>query len=555
MFINNSIHQYNNYGNTNNINQSQSTQSLTGNTIDELKSGQVFEGSVNSIDSSGKVVIGLANGQTMSARLDNGVSLTEGQSLFFQVKSNDGNLIQIKPISLNIDTNPTLLKALDSASVMATEKSIKMVNAMMNQSMSIDSDSIATMNRQVLTNPQIEPDTIVLMNKYGIPVTAENASMFEVYSTNQASIMNDIDALVSKIPQLLTSSDVSVEDVTYISNQLNTIFNTNESFEADSQTLSVEKNVLDNTSHNTDSTIINNDTVMSDVSNKLDFENVSKELTQKEQNLLSDIKMLVSKEEGLNSNLAKFLDANEDLKPNITNNDVLREIVKYINDNNLSKSSLDSLLGSREFKYILSNVISDSFSLEPEDIIKPKELTKLYDKIIKELDQFEKSIQNISSKVSDSIKQGVANIKDNVSFMNSSNDIYTFIQIPLKMYDQNTDSTLHVRQNKKNAYEEGEEITAFLHFDMEYLGSTDVYITLKAKDVSCKWNLENENSMKLIEENIDLLNERLSKKGFNCTMKVECTDKKIDFVEDFLNSTVQNNNNGLLHRYSFDMRA
>ena len=136
--------------------------------------------------------------------------------------------------------------------------------------------------------------------------------------------------------------------------------------------------------------------------------------------------------------------------------------------------------------------------------------------------------------------------------------MYNFVQIPLKMYNQNTDSMLYVRQNKKSSYEQGEEITAFLHFDMEYLGSTDIFISLKDTKVGCKWNLANESSLKLIEDNIDILTERLAAKGFSVTSEMTCGAPKTDFVEDFLGSppiSTENKPEGIMHRYSFDMRA
>ena len=136
--------------------------------------------------------------------------------------------------------------------------------------------------------------------------------------------------------------------------------------------------------------------------------------------------------------------------------------------------------------------------------------------------------------------------------------MYNFVQIPLKMYNQNTDSMLYVRQNKKSSYEEGEEITAFLHFDMEYLGPTDIYIRLKEANVGCKWNLASEESMKLIEDNLDILTARLEAKGFSVKSEVTCGEPKTSFVEDFLGAPpidTTDRTEGIVHRYSFDMRA
>ena len=148
MNINTGLNPYNsNFANNVDRTKMSQGQSLTGSITDSLKEGEVFEGSVNSVDN-GKVTIGLANGQTMTARLDEGVSITPGQSVFFEVKSNDGNLVQIRPVSLTgLDANPTLLKALDMANLAVTERTVNMVNSMMQFSMSISPENLAKMNR------------------------------------------------------------------------------------------------------------------------------------------------------------------------------------------------------------------------------------------------------------------------------------------------------------------------------------------------------------------------------------------------------------------------
>ncbi len=89
------------------------TQSLVSE-LTQMREGAVFEGSINSIDGS-KVLLGLGNGQTITARLEGSMHLMLGQSVFFQVKSNDGNTIAIKPFTDGQVFNPTIQKALDAA--------------------------------------------------------------------------------------------------------------------------------------------------------------------------------------------------------------------------------------------------------------------------------------------------------------------------------------------------------------------------------------------------------------------------------------------------------
>ena len=85
--------------------------------VKQLQPGNIFEGTVNSIKGT-QVILGLSSGQNITARLDVGLPLQKGQSVFFQVKSNDGTQIRIKPVSLGGNVgNPTLMQALDAANL------------------------------------------------------------------------------------------------------------------------------------------------------------------------------------------------------------------------------------------------------------------------------------------------------------------------------------------------------------------------------------------------------------------------------------------------------
>jgi hypothetical protein len=247
------------------------------------------------------------------------------------------------------------------------------------------------------------------------------------------------------------------------------------------------------------------------------------------------------------------------LKADADVNQLFREITDYLNNHpDIPKETLNDIVREPLYRGLLKSIISNSFAMEPKDVTKPGEISKLYERVLKQTEALDKLVAAFNNKAAESIKNQTSEIKQNINFMNSANDMYNFVQIPLKMYNQNTDSMLYVRQNKKSSYEAGEEITAFLHFDMEYLGSTDVFISLKESNVGCKWTLANEDSMKLIEDNLDILTERLARKGLNISSEVTCGEPKASNAFDFLGvPPVENkaSKDGMVHRYSFDMRA
>ena len=123
--------------------------------VREMTVGNVFEGTVNDIKN-GTVTLGLANGQTVQARIAAGVQLAVGQAMFFQVKSNDGTTVEIRPYTNGNLNNPTLLKALDAAGIPAEPRMIDMVNSMMEEQMSIGRESLMDMARSISAYPDAD---------------------------------------------------------------------------------------------------------------------------------------------------------------------------------------------------------------------------------------------------------------------------------------------------------------------------------------------------------------------------------------------------------------
>ena len=101
---------------------------------------------------------------------------------------------------------------------------------------------------------------------------------------------------------------------------------------------------------------------------------------------------------------------------------------------------------------------------------------------------------------------------------------------------------------------EDDEISAFLHFDMDYLGSTDISVKLHNRNVDTKFYMEDDRSYELIMNNIDILRKRIESKGYNCNINVENEGKKVNLVNDFLRHDSKGTATPV-SRYSFDVRA
>jgi hypothetical protein len=138
--------------------------------------------------------------------------------------------------------------------------------------------------------------------------------------------------------------------------------------------------------------------------------------------------------------------------------------------------------------------------------------------------------------------------------MNQLNHMMNYVQVPLKLSDSNAHGDLYVYTNKKNLARNDGTLTAFLHLDMDNLGSLDVSIAMQTDKnrVTTKFYLD-EDSLALVEEHKDELIERLSKKGYQCSaIMLEKDEDKT--VMDHLEEQVSGQNAMIGYR-TFDTRA
>ena len=167
----------------------------------ELVPGKVFEGTVTEMKN-GQVTLGLSDGKTISARMEQGVSLAKGQPMLFEVKSNTGEQIAIRPVVLESAQNPTLMKALEAAGLKANPRNLSMVNQMMMEQLPIDKGSLMQMARAVGNFPHADMQTLVQMQKQGFPIDENALNQFQNYKNGQQAMLPDMLSLMEGLAEL-----------------------------------------------------------------------------------------------------------------------------------------------------------------------------------------------------------------------------------------------------------------------------------------------------------------------------------------------------------------
>ncbi|MCI5741317.1 MAG: flagellar hook-length control protein FliK [Lachnospiraceae bacterium] len=525
------------------------TQELTG-TLAGLKEGNIFEGTVKSARN-GQVVLVLANGESITARIEGKIDLQLNQSMFFEVKSNTQTQIAIKPYLNGNGGNPTLFRALTEAGLAATEENLKMVKTMMEEQMPIDRQSLGNMAKQIASFPGTDVSALVQMNRLGIPVTEGNIQQFLNYREDAASIMGELEGIIEELPQSFKAENLTAEQMRNQNGELLKIFlpeqQTAETVPQikEINTTGVQSGERPWIPQNIEEVEVPPEKLLMEEQTGAE-RGVAQLLTEEENvNLRQQLEQL-----GMGENKVLF-DETGQLRG--TPEEFLQKLQTQLEQmKNLPKQELEQLFSGKEYQKLLKEAIGKQWFIQPEQVGKENTVKKLYEKLQDQMGRLEEfAKQNHLEHTG--FKQAVSTVRNNIEFMNQINHIYNFVQIPLKMQMQNVNSQLYVYSNKKNLRDPEGELSAFLHLDMDHLGSTDVSVKMKGTQVNTQFYMEDDESYDLILSHAEELAKKLEQKGYQCEIQVQNDKKKVDFVEDFLKQDLPST--GRLRRYSFDMRA
>lgn len=593
-------------------------------TMEELSSGSVFEGTVSSVKN-GKVTLALSDGQTITARLSGKVPLSQGTPMFFQVKSNDGVTIEIKPYTgAGSGGNPILTNALTEGTVPVTERNLAMVDAMMKEQMPIDKQSLLNMARIANMNPGVDITTVVNMTKLGIPVSPEMAAQFENYMTDEHAILQEMDQAMNELADLAGSHDLTPDQAVQMNQKILSILlpeqtaagesvNTEGQIETGGQTmaegqivtggqitaegqivtggqttaegqttsegqiltdgrLGAEEQTVNGEQTTTAGQAIQEGTggqALGDVLSEQQFSSLGR-LLQNIPSLVESTKLFPEameqdifidtlEDESVAQNLMtedaawKAADGKTALDKNLTVSDFLRTVSQILSENNgMASQSIQKLFGSDAYKSLLRNVMEQQWLIQPEALKQEKKISQLYEKLEQQMRQVEDALKE-AGVTKTRFPETAAEVRGNIEFMNQLNQAYTYVQVPLKLSGQNANGELYVYTNKKNLRDPDAELSAFLHLDLEHLGSTDVSVKMQHRNVKTNFYLADDASYDLVEKYLPVLEQKLKDKGYQCTITMTKEEKKVSFGDDFLRKDMPQT--GTLHRYSFDVRA
>ena len=510
--------------------------------------GQSVTGEV--IEADGQdILLAIGKNQLIRARLSLAMDVEAGQQLTFGIKSIGGMKVVLSPLFENMTSGSGAEKALELAGLPRNEETMKMVEAMMKEGMKLDPDSLSSMYRTVNAHMDADITTLVQLSRMGLPVTEENITQLQSYKNYESQVTEGVKILMGEVAEQLSSLAASdnPEDVfTFLKAVLGEPSGTDD--------VQTEENMA------------GDDNVIQTFKNAVMTE-APEETAGKERLPFMPGMAEQAGEKGFGMALSDVLrkagfseeTVNACLKGELPAKELLTELSRLVKAGRMSteqKNGILELLKDNEFLENLKKGLTEKFLLTPDEVGEDGQVEKFYERLDSQLSRMNQALQGMA-KENPALSQSLQNLSSNVEFMNQLNQMFTYVQLPLKLSGQEAAGELYVYTNKKNLAKKDGQVSALLHLDLKHLGEIDIHVSLRDSHVSTKFCLSDEKALDLVAANIETLNQRLMKRGYSMDASFEQKDKAQHPIDEMLDrdKKVSSKEKVLISSSSFDARA
>ena len=256
------------------------------------------------------------------------------------------------------------------------------------------------------------------------------------------------------------------------------------------------------------------------------------------------------------SALLKDYPVSEDLKKAVADGTATtRELLKELKDHlpKLPDELSGKLVSNKAFQTIIKSQFMTNWTLSPEEMKEEGAMRRIYEKMNTQFSALEHFSENTLGKdLFQGLSENAKDMNQNLDFMRTLNDAFQYIQLPIKLQNQNAHGDLYVMTRKEALRKNPNKLKAVLHLDMDHLGTLDIHITKENTAVTAAFYTDSDKTSALFSRNMDMLKDAINEQGFAFQGTMNPKEKDVDIVKDFLSSEAPV---GDMKRYSFDLRA
>lgn len=575
--------------------------------IHSLVPGQTIRGEIVSRNGS-EVQIRLSDDMVMNAKVDQSINLELGKNVTFEVKSNGGTL-SLSPLFTNIAADANVLKALDMAGLPVNDISVSMTEQLMKAGLSVSRSSLQQVYREINlfsgSNdsqeingfPEGKVSDVVNLHRLQLPVNEANMQQMASYRNLTHQLIKGMTSVLDALPDAVNGmmAEGNIKGAVGLYRELLSMIQDGIAMQEGTETAEDVPQVtgedIPQMTGEDDSQVSGEDggeetaTVQGQPGAAAD----AAVRTPGEQEMPVGELPEAAKESGVSRTVSQELSIPAEARKILTDNmlqtlnelqispeesKALSEAVQRFGQGELSTGVffktaakiLDAarhveggagqilkLFGGKEFGNILTSQLKEMWTLRPEDVARPEKVEELYRRIDRQMKGLAQALEAGGQENSTAYRATV-NLSQNVDFMNQINQMYTYVQLPLHLQHSEAHGDLYVYTNKRNLAHNDGQVSALLHLDMKYLGPVDVYVTLQEAKVNTKFYVTDDEILDFIEKHMDILTNRLQKRGYNCSISTTIRGEKEEQDGGGLAPLLQEKGI-LLSQYAFDVRT
>lgn len=215
---------------------------------------------------------------------------------------------------------------------------------------------------------------------------------------------------------------------------------------------------------------------------------------------------------------------------------------------------LEKLFSGKNFRELMTGQLKKFWTVSPRDIASPGKVEDLYRRLDRQLKSLTQTLENAGQSNSTAFK-AAASMSQNIDFLQQVNQMYAYVQLPLRLQQGEAHGELYVYSNKKKLTNKDGKISALLHLDMEHLGAVDVYVALQNSKVSTRFYLRDDEMIDFMSGHMELLTSRLQKRGYDCSVAMTIRGEAEEATEGGLEPILRQEKGIMLSQYAFDVRT
>lgn len=526
--------------------------------IQAMIPGQTIQGELVSRNGN-EVQIRVADDMVLTAKLEQNLNLEVGANMTFEVKNN-GKALVLSPLFTNVATDANVLKALEMASLPVNGTTISLTQSLMEARLPIDRHTLQQVYREVNMFPEATTSDIVYLHKMQMPVNETNVAQMVSYRnlTHQlvTGLNNVLDAVPEMFSQMIESGDT--ERAVWLYRQFLSLVQESPADDT------VSEGMTGNGPMTKQDDMTGNVNMTENI-NLTDKVNTTENVNWTENvNISETVHITENAEISEKIELAGSTDIRETVPA--TEETAVHEPAGMVGSTAASDASdtgfqsisaqmsrLWQKNGGKDILEPVLRLLKEQWTITPEEVADSEKVESLYHRLNKQLRSLTQTLEDSGQTASTAYK-AVTNLTQNLDFLQQVNQLYTYVQLPLRLQRGEAHGDLYVYTNKKHLASKDGQISALLHLDMEHLGPVDVYVSMLHEKVNTKFYLQDDDMLDFMMEHMDILTERLQKRGYQCTYEMQLRLQEEKMSKGIL-TLLQQESQVPLAEYAFDVRT